>query len=43
MVTSQHVKGDTGLPAGFNLAEVTHPLEKRHQAGIQVEFASPNG
>ena len=43
VVTSHHVKGDTGIPTGFNLAEVTHPLEKLHQAGIRVEFASPLG
>ncbi|TNH04366.1 type 1 glutamine amidotransferase domain-containing protein [Testudinibacter sp. TR-2022] len=43
VVTSQDVKGDTGIPTGFNLAEVTHPLEKLHEAGIQVEFASIKG
>ncbi|KGQ70031.1 dihydroxyacetone kinase [Chelonobacter oris] len=43
VVTSQDVKGDTGIPTGFNLAEVTHPLEKLQQAGIEVEFASIKG
>ncbi|RIY32014.1 type 1 glutamine amidotransferase domain-containing protein [Psittacicella hinzii] len=43
VVTSQNVKGDTGIPTGFNLAEVTHPLEKLHAAGFTVEFASPKG
>lgn len=43
VVTSVNVKGDTGIPTGFNLAEVTHPLEKLQAAGIAVEFASPKG
>jgi putative intracellular protease/amidase len=43
VVTSNAVKGDTGIPTGFNLAEATHPFEKLHKAGIQVEFASPKG
>jgi len=43
VVTSNAVKGATGIPTGFNLAEVTHPLEKLHAAGIRVEFASPLG
>ena len=43
VVTSCAVKGDTGIPTGFNLSEVTHPLAKLHAAGIQVEFASPKG
>ena len=36
VVTSNPVKGATGIPTGFNLAEVTHPLEKLQQAGIRV-------
>lgn len=40
VVTSNAVKGATGIPTGYNLAEVTHPLEKLHAAGIRVEFAS---
>lgn len=43
VVTSTNVKGDTGIPTGFNVAEVTHPLEKLQAAGIRVEFASPKG
>ncbi|MDO5614070.1 MAG: type 1 glutamine amidotransferase domain-containing protein [Paracoccus sp. (in: a-proteobacteria)] len=43
VVSSNNVKGATGIPTGYNLAEVTHPLEKLHQAGIKVEFASPKG
>lgn len=43
VVTSHNVKGDTGIPTGYNLAEVTHPLEKLQEAGIPVEFASPQG
>jgi putative intracellular protease/amidase len=40
VVTSNAVKGATGIPTGYNLAEVTHPLGKLHAAGIRVEFAS---
>ncbi|MES1980260.1 MAG: type 1 glutamine amidotransferase domain-containing protein [Pseudomonadota bacterium] len=43
VVTSNPVKGATGIPTGYNLTEVTHPLEKLHAAGIRVEFASPQG
>jgi putative intracellular protease/amidase len=43
VVTSNAVKGATDIPTGFNLAEVTHPLEKLHAAGIRVELASPLG
>lgn len=43
VVTSCAVKGATGIPTGYNLAEVTHPLEKLKDAGIAVEFASIKG
>lgn len=43
VVSSNNVKGNTGIPTGYNLAEVTHPLEKLQEAGIAVEFASPIG
>lgn len=43
VVTSNAVKGASGIPTGFNLAEVTHPLEKLQEAGIRVELASING
>ena len=40
VVSSNAVKGATGIPTGYNLAEVTHPLEKLQAAGLRVEFAS---
>ena len=40
VVTSNGVKGKTGIPTGFWLSEVTHPLEKLEAADIKVEFAS---
>lgn len=43
VVSSHAVKGATGIPTGYNLGEVTHPLEKLTAAGIGVEFASPLG
>ena len=43
VVTSCNVKGDTGIPTGFNLSEVTHPLEKLKVNGIAVDIASING
>jgi len=43
VVSSNAVKGASGIPTGYNLAEVTHPLEKLQAAGIAVEFASPKG
>jgi len=43
VVTSNPVKGATGIATGFNLAEVTHPLEKLQEAGIRVEIASIQG
>lgn len=43
VVTSCDVKGDTGLPTGFNVAEVTHPLEKLEENGIEVSIASIKG
>jgi len=43
VVTSCNVKGDTGIPTGFNLAEVTHPLEKLEEKGVVVDIASIKG
>jgi len=43
VLTSCAVKGATGIPTGFNLAEVTHPLDVLEAAGIRVEFASIQG
>ncbi|MEO5796905.1 MAG: type 1 glutamine amidotransferase domain-containing protein [Rhodoferax sp.] len=40
VVTSCAVKGVTGIPTGFNLAELTHPMDKLEAAGIRVEIAS---
>ena len=40
VVTSNAVKGETGIPTGFNLAEVTHPLEKLQASGIRVELGN---
>lgn len=40
VVTSCAVKGKTGIKTGYNLVEVTHPLEKLKDVGIAVEFAS---
>jgi putative intracellular protease/amidase len=43
VVSSNNIKGDTGIPTGFNLSEVTHPLDKLEKAGLQVHIASPKG
>jgi putative intracellular protease/amidase len=43
VVTSNGVKGNTGIPTGFWLSEVTHPLAKLDDGGIEVEFASVEG
>jgi putative intracellular protease/amidase/alkylhydroperoxidase/carboxymuconolactone decarboxylase family protein YurZ len=43
VVTSCKVKGATGLPTGFNLSEVTHPLEKLEASGVAVDVASIKG
>ena len=43
VVTSNNVKGDTGIPTGYYLSELTHPLAKLEEAGIKVEFASIRG
>jgi putative intracellular protease/amidase len=43
VVTSCAVKGATGIPTGFNLAELTHPMAKLQDAGIRVEIASIEG
>ncbi|KQV99634.1 type 1 glutamine amidotransferase domain-containing protein [Rhizobacter sp. Root1221] len=43
VVTSCAVKGDTGIPTGFNLAELTHPMAKLQDAGIRTEIASIQG
>lgn len=43
VVTSCDVKGDTGIPTGFNAGEVIHPLEKLEEQGIAVTIASIKG
>jgi putative intracellular protease/amidase len=43
VLTSHGVKGATGKPTGYYLAEVTHPLAVLEAAGIPVEFASIQG
>ena len=43
VVTSCNVKGATGIPTGFNLSEVTHPLEKLEASGFTVDIASIKG
>jgi alkylhydroperoxidase/carboxymuconolactone decarboxylase family protein YurZ/putative intracellular protease/amidase len=43
VVTSCNVKGATGIPTGFNLSEVTHPLEKLEVSGVVVDMASIKG
>lgn len=43
VVTSCNVKGATGIPTGFNLSEITHPLEKLEASGVVVDIASIKG
>jgi putative intracellular protease/amidase len=43
VLTSHDRLGDTGKETGFYLPEVTHPYEAFEQAGIEVEFVSPQG
>ena len=43
VVTSNNVKGATGIPTGFWLSELTHPLEKFTAAGIEFALASIKG
>ena len=43
VVTSHSVKGSTGEQTGFWLSELTHPLEKMHNAGIETVLASIKG
>lgn len=43
VVTSNRVKGKSGIPTGFWLAELTHPFAKLQDAGISVELASIKG
>lgn len=43
IVTSNNVKGNTGIPTGFWLSELTHALDQLEKAGLQYELASVKG
>jgi putative intracellular protease/amidase len=43
VVTSHGVKGSTGLPTGYHLAEVAHPWMVFKNAGYEIDFVSPKG
>jgi len=43
VLTSHGVKGASGASTGYYLGEVTHPLAVLEAAGIEVDFASPQG
>ena len=43
VVTSNNVKGATGIPTGFWLSELTHPLDKFTAAGFEYVLASIKG
>ena len=43
VVTSNGVKGATGIPTGFWLSELTHPLDKLTAAGFDYDLASIKG
>ncbi len=43
VVTSHGVKGSTGLPTGYHLAEVAHPWMVFKNAGFEIDFVSPKG
>ena len=43
IVTSNHVKGSTGIPTGFWLSELTHVLEQLEKSGVPYELASVKG
>ena len=43
VVTSNNVKGATGIPTGFWLSELTHPMAKFEDAGFETVIASIKG
>lgn len=43
VVTSHPIKGDSGQPTGFYMAELTHPLAVLQDAGLRTEIASVRG
>lgn len=43
VVTSHAQKGSTGEATGYHLAEVSHPWQVLHDAGLEIDFVSPLG
>ena len=43
VVTSNNVKGSTGIPTGFWFSELTHPMAKLEEAGFETVLASIKG
>lgn len=43
VVTSNNVKGSTGIPTDFWLSELTHPMKKFEDAGFEISLASIKG
>lgn len=43
VVSSHPIKGASGVPTGFFLAELTHPLKVLEDAGIKTTIASIRG
>ena len=43
VVTSNNIKGSTGIPTGFWLSELTHPMKKFEDAGFEISLASIKG
>ncbi len=43
VTTSAPLKGKSGIPTGFYLAELTHPLEVLENAGFETVIASVRG
>lgn len=43
VVTSHNKKGNTGIPTGFYLSEVSHTWNVLHKAGYEIDFVSTKG
>ena len=43
VVTSNNVKGTTGIPTGFWLSELLHPIDQFEKAGLAYEVVSIKG
>lgn len=43
VVTSHPIKGVSGVPTGFFMAELTHPMKVLEDAGIPTVIASIRG